>query len=254
MRATSSSSRSVICARVSQRLTRNRSARSSIASSARAGSRARQRGDRVHAVEEEVRADARLQRTDARARLELDVAPPLVRDVEVAQRERTDDRADAEVRQQERPVLAREEAATARRSGRSPGSGRASSTPSETSATVSDDQRQRDRRRRPQASAARARAARGTARRRTAGPSRAGTARCARGRSRSSPRAAGARASARRRAAPTISTSVEHGARRAEVRQVERCAGPPAGAGAAARSSARAGRRRPCAPARTARP
>ena len=54
---------------------------------------ARERGDGVHAVEEEVRPDARLQRMHARARLHLDVVAPLVRHVEIAQRERRHDEA-----------------------------------------------------------------------------------------------------------------------------------------------------------------
>ena len=68
--------------------------------------RARQRSDGVHAVEEEVRADARLQRTDARQRFHLDAALPLGAHVEVAQRQRADDETDAEVAQQEAGVIA----------------------------------------------------------------------------------------------------------------------------------------------------
>ncbi len=72
--------------------------------------RARERRDRVQAVEQEVRADARLQRPNPRPRLELDAAAPLECDVEVAQRDRPDDRGDGEVRQQERPVSLGKEA------------------------------------------------------------------------------------------------------------------------------------------------
>ena len=52
---------------------------------------ARQRRDRVHAVEQEVRPDARLQRLDARARFGAHVLLPLMRDEEVAQQQRRDD-------------------------------------------------------------------------------------------------------------------------------------------------------------------
>ena len=64
---------------------------------------ARERGDGVHAVEQEVRADARLQRVHARLRLQLDVVAPLVRHVEIAQRQRGHDEGDAGVAHQERP-------------------------------------------------------------------------------------------------------------------------------------------------------
>ena len=70
--------------------------------------RSRQRRDGVHAVEQEVRLDACLKRADPCSRLELDVAAPLVRDVEVPQRQRPDDRRDAYIGQQELPVLTRE--------------------------------------------------------------------------------------------------------------------------------------------------
>ena len=135
MRATSSSSRSVICARASLRLTRNRSARSSIASSARAGSRARQRGDGVHAVEQEVRADARLQRADARARLELDAAPPFAasRRSSAARARRRSRRCRA-LRQQEGPVPRREQPDGTPSPALPPAADQY--TPSETSATV----------------------------------------------------------------------------------------------------------------------
>ena len=70
---------------------------------------ARERRDRVQAVEQEMRAHSRLQRLDPRARLGAQMPLPLVRDVEVAQQHRRDDHADALVAEQERPVLAREE-------------------------------------------------------------------------------------------------------------------------------------------------
>ena len=66
---------------------------------------ARQCRDRVHAVEQEVRADARLQRLNARLRFRAHVLLPLMRDEEVAQQQRGDDDRDAGVAQQERPVL-----------------------------------------------------------------------------------------------------------------------------------------------------
>ena len=56
-----------------------------------------ERGDRVHAVEQEMRPDSRLQRPDAALGLGLDVGLPLVRHVEVAKREPACDRADDEV-------------------------------------------------------------------------------------------------------------------------------------------------------------
>ena len=87
----------------SARLARNRSARSSTACSALRGIGASQRGDRVHAVEEEMRADARLQCADARQRFHLDAALPFGADIEVAQRQCADDEADGEVAQQESP-------------------------------------------------------------------------------------------------------------------------------------------------------
>ena len=68
---------------------------------------ARQRRDRVHAVEQEVRPDARLQRLDARLRFRAHVLLPLMRHEEVPQQQRRDDQRDAGVAQQERPVLAR---------------------------------------------------------------------------------------------------------------------------------------------------
>ncbi len=49
----------------------------------------RQRRDRVHAVEEKVRADARLKRVHAGPGLHLHVALPFMRHVEVAQRQRS---------------------------------------------------------------------------------------------------------------------------------------------------------------------
>ena len=70
--------------------------------------RSRQRRDGVHAVEQEVRTDARLERADPCARLELDVAAPLMGHMEVPQRQHPDDRRDADIGQQEFPVLARE--------------------------------------------------------------------------------------------------------------------------------------------------
>ena len=66
---------------------------------------ARQRRDRVHAVEQEVRADARLQRLDARLRFRAHVLLPLMRHEEVPQQQRRDDERDAGIAQQERPVL-----------------------------------------------------------------------------------------------------------------------------------------------------
>ena len=58
------------------------------------GIAAREGGDGVHAVEEEVRPDARLQGMHARGGAQLDAAAPVVRDVEVAQREPGDDEPD----------------------------------------------------------------------------------------------------------------------------------------------------------------
>ena len=60
---------------------------------------ARERGDGVHAVEQEMRTDARLQRAHAALRLGLDIGLPLVRDVEVAQCNPGRDRANGEVLQ-----------------------------------------------------------------------------------------------------------------------------------------------------------
>ncbi len=80
---------------------RNRSERSAIACSARARVGARERGDRIHAVEQEMRADPCLERAHAALRLGFDIAAPLVRHVEVAQRESARDRADGEISQHE---------------------------------------------------------------------------------------------------------------------------------------------------------
>ncbi len=83
--------------RFSLRLARNRSARSSTASSARAGS------ERVSAAMVFMLLNRKCGRMRAcrariaRAGLQLDVAAPLAGDVEVAQCERADDRANAEV-------------------------------------------------------------------------------------------------------------------------------------------------------------
>ena len=70
--------------------------------------RARQRGDRVHAVKQEMRPDPRLQRADARAGLEFDRAAPLLRNVEITQRERPDYGGNQHVGQHEGPVRIRE--------------------------------------------------------------------------------------------------------------------------------------------------
>ena len=119
-----------------------------------------------------------LKRADPCSRLELDAAAPFVGNVEVPQRERSDDRRDAHVGQQELPVLARENArrhaelafpgASEPVSGfgnegdgdRPPGSVRLSRT--------------------PEASVSPARAATCTARERTAARSTAGSPTCAR--------------------------------------------------------------------------
>ena len=66
---------------------------------------ARERGDGVHAVEQEMRADARLQRPHAALRLGLDVGLPLVRDIEVAKREPGRDRAHGEILQLHAQVI-----------------------------------------------------------------------------------------------------------------------------------------------------
>ena len=66
---------------------------------------ARERGDGVHAVEQEMRADASLQRAHATLRLGLDIDLPLVRDVEVAQRNPGCDRANGEVLQLQAQVV-----------------------------------------------------------------------------------------------------------------------------------------------------
>jgi hypothetical protein len=61
--------------------------------------------DGVHAVEQEVRPDAGLQCVHARLGLQLDVVPPFVGNVEVAQRERGHHQRDDDIAQQEGPVI-----------------------------------------------------------------------------------------------------------------------------------------------------
>ena len=66
--------------------------------------RARQRGDRVHAVEQEMWANERLQGTDARLRFEHDAAAPLAGHVQITHRQGDDDRADRNGTEQEAEV------------------------------------------------------------------------------------------------------------------------------------------------------
>ncbi len=69
-----------------------------------------QRSDRVHAVEQEVRADSSLQRVYPRLGAHLDAAPPLQGHIEVTQRERRHDEADRHIAHQEGPRLGRKQA------------------------------------------------------------------------------------------------------------------------------------------------
>ena len=66
---------------------------------------ARQRSYGVHAVEEEMWADASLQRVHARRCLHLHVAAPLVSHIEVAQRKPCDHEADRDIAPQESPRI-----------------------------------------------------------------------------------------------------------------------------------------------------
>ncbi len=70
---------------------------------------ASQRGDRVHAVEQEMRPDAGLQRIDPRRGLHLDVASPLMRYVEISEGECRHDQANRRVAQQKCPRIDGEE-------------------------------------------------------------------------------------------------------------------------------------------------
>src|SRR5512137_183738 len=64
-----------------------------------------ERGNGVHAVEEEMRSDTRLQRAKSGTSLDFDAAPPFIRDVEIAQRQAADDGTDGDVRQEEGGVI-----------------------------------------------------------------------------------------------------------------------------------------------------
>ena len=68
--------------------------------------RADQARDRVHAVEEEMRADARLQRVDLRLRCGLDAFLPELEHEEVAQQRRRDQRRDRRVAEHETQIVA----------------------------------------------------------------------------------------------------------------------------------------------------
>ena len=57
----------------------------------------------IHAVEQKMRSDTRLQRVDARPGLGPYVQAPLVRDEKIAQQHGSHDQRDAEVAQQKRP-------------------------------------------------------------------------------------------------------------------------------------------------------